>query len=102
MQPKMAKYDSTGVLRKSPHNCISKLENNQMAYISIDSNAKNIAKTGSFMSQGNIHHLPSHLYQIPHHQHQKLLRHYTELIYTKPGILIVLRSAECAIRGSAI
>ena len=43
MQPKMAKYDSTVVLRKSPYNYISKLENKHMAYMSIDSNAKNIA-----------------------------------------------------------
>ena len=102
MQPKMAKYDSTVVLRKSPYNCISKLENKHMAYMSIDSNAKNIANTGSFVSQGNIHHLPSHLHQIPHQQHQTLLRHYIELIYIKSGILIALRSAECAIRRSAI
>ena len=67
MQPKMAKYDSTVVLRKSPYNCISKLENKHMAYMSIDSNAKNIANTGSFVSQGNIHNLSSHLHQIPHH-----------------------------------
>ena len=80
MQPKMAKYDSTVVLRKSPYNCISKLENKHMAHMSIDSNAKNIANTGSFVSQGNIHHLLSHLHQIPHQQHQTL-RHYTELIW---------------------
>ena len=102
MQPKMAKYDSTVVLRKSPYNCISKLENKHMAYMSIDSNAKNIANTGSFVSQGNIHHLSSHLHQTPHQQHQTLLRHYIELIYIKSDILIALRSAECAIRRSAI
>ena len=62
MQPKMAKYDSTVVLRKSPYNCISKLENKHMAYMSIDSNAKNIANAGSFVSEGNIHHLSSHLH----------------------------------------
>ena len=102
MQPKMAKYDSTVVLRKSPYNYISKLENKHMAYMSIDSNAKNIANAGSFVSEGNIHHLSSHLHQIPHQQQQTLLRHYIELIYIKSDILIALRSAECAIRRSAI
>ena len=101
MQPKRAKYDSTVVLRKSPYNSISKLENKHMAYISIDNNAKNIADTGSFVSQGNSHRLASHLHQIPHQQHQTL-RHYIELIYIKSDILIVLRSVECAIRRSAI
>ena len=48
-----------------------------MAYISIDSNAKNIANTGSFVSQGSIDHLSSHLHQIPHQQQHQTLRHYT-------------------------
>ena len=63
MQPKMVNYGSTVARRKLRCNCTSKLENNHMACTSTGTDTKNIADTGSFVSQGNIHHLSSHLHQ---------------------------------------
>ena len=74
-----------------------------MTCISTDTDTKNTADTGSFVSQGNIHHLSSHLHKNLYiSSNIKHYEDYTELIYIQSDILIALQITECEIMRSAM